>query len=1131
MAWAPSRAGRTRPRRPERTALRRLRDEFARGAAGGRPVAPRWPAIPLAQGATPGRPSDPPEQLALSTLPGVATLLRGRGHVLGEISRALDDAGGGRARMVFVTGEPGIGKTALAWEAARLARERRMDVAWGACLDADLASPFAPWLEILGPEAAAALVDPGAFPSAATDPGEAEWRRFLAFHAVVEQLQSRAAARGLLVVLEDLHWAGTPSQLLLRYVAAHLGKVGRVALLGTCRDAELDPAAPLAALVTGVDRLALSGLDDAAVADLLADLTGEPIAAPLAAELRRATGGNPFFVTQLARLGGDGGVRLPELTVPTGVEAVLARRLASLDEPIQGVLLTAAVLGEQFDADLVAAVAGASADEVLGALEVSERARVVQRVDDTGRQWAFVHVLFQEVCARRLGLEARGELHRRAADALAERGAGPSAVAHHLRRAALPPHDPRPAQADLAAGTAALKQLAWEDAAGHFELAAAAAPPGPDHDELRAEAMLGLGDARLRAGAAEAAGEAFEAAAEVARNRGWPDLLARAALGFGAGFGGFEVHMLNQRQIELLEQAAAVSPPASPLRPWVLARLSVALSFVGSEQRRLSLADEAVVLARHSGDRAARAAALASRCDAVSGPDHVTERLGAASEIVSLARQAADRPLELLGRRLRVIALSEFGSMADVDEEIAAFERVADLHGDPLYRWYVPLWRGMRALSRGELADAENYAGEAFEVGSGAGSANALVLSEMLWFVILVERRSVSVADRFRRLAVTHPELLGPAGLPMFVWLLALVGEEGEARRHLAEIQARGLDRIPRDAEWLPVMTQLAEAAVVLGDREFGAQLHERLEPYGRLCVVEGIGAAHRGSVSRAVALLAALAGDRVATLAALERAHSVDRAIGGLVAAHAHHATARVLRLLGDPNDRTRLATAARQAADAYRALSLDALATEAEVLAREVASRRATAVRSDEGELRREGDVWALTWDSTTARVRHSKGIADLAVLVARPGVEVHVRQLEPDVGRSAPSAPTPEAVLDRRAVTEYRSRLVELERDLAESEDAADLERTARLGAERDFLVAELGAAFGLGGRARPPVGDVDDRLRKAVSARIKDALRRLAEVHPAAAHHLRHSVHTGVWCAYRPERPTLWQVDPK
>ncbi len=98
------------------------------------------------------------------------------------------------------------------------------------------------------------------------------------------------------------------------------------------------------------------------------------------------------------------------------------------------------------------------------------------------------------------------------------------------------------------------------------------------------------------------------------------------------------------------------------------------------------------------------------------------------------------------------------------------------------------------------------------------------------------------------------------------------------------------------------------------------------------------------------------------------------------------------------------------------------------------------------------------------------------------------------------------------------------------MAEAEDAADLERAARLRIERDFLIDELSGAFGIGGRVRPGVGDVDDRLRKAVSARIREAVRRLDDVHPAAAHHLRHSVRTGLWCAYQPERPTVWHIDP-
>jgi hypothetical protein len=185
--------------------------------------------------------------------------LRGRDAVLRSVGRMLDQARGGHGRLVLVTGEAGIGKTALVREAAYLAQKRHMEVAWGACLNADLASPFAPWLEILGPEGAAVLVRAGGSPAGAPDPQEEEWRRFLAFHAVADQLQSRAARKGLLVVLEDLHWAGTPAQLLLlllRYVAAHLGRLGSVLLLGTCREAELEPSAPVARLVNGAEQLA-----------------------------------------------------------------------------------------------------------------------------------------------------------------------------------------------------------------------------------------------------------------------------------------------------------------------------------------------------------------------------------------------------------------------------------------------------------------------------------------------------------------------------------------------------------------------------------------------------------------------------------------------------------------------------------------------------------------------------------------------------------------------------------------------------------------------------------------------------------------------------------------------------------
>jgi hypothetical protein len=107
----------------------------------------------------------------------------------------------------------------------------------------------------------------------------------------------------------------------------------------------------------------------------------------------------------------------------------------------------------------------------------------------------------------------------------------------------------------------------------------------------------------------------------------------------------------------------------------------------------------------------------------------------------------------------------------------------------------------------------------------------------------------------------------------------------------------------------------------------------------------------------------------------------------------------------------------------------------------------------------------------------------------------------------------------VLDDRARREYKHRLDELERELADADAGHDLGRAEALHAERDALVDQLSAAVGLGGRARR-LGDPGERARKAVSARIRDAIARIDAVHPALAAHLRESVTTGTFCSYQP-----------
>jgi hypothetical protein len=166
----------------------------------------------------------------------------------------------------------------------------------------------------------------------------------------------------------------------------------------------------------------------------------------------------------------------------------------------------------------------------------------------------------------------------------------------------------------------------------------------------------------------------------------------------------------------------------------------------------------------------------------------------------------------------------------------------------------------------------------------------------------------------------------------------------------------------------------------------------------------------------------------------------------------------------------------------------------------------------------------VWTIRYAGRTVRLKHSKGLADLAVLLGRPGRQTHVAELAGgaggpvDRGDAGPMA-------DRRAVAAYRERLRQLDQERERVVD--DEVRCGRVEAERAALLAELRSVTGLGGRPRPAASDTE-RMRKAVGNRVRQAVDRIGEAHPELGRHLRASVHTGTWCAYRPEHPARWDV---
>lgn len=235
----------------------------------------------------------------------------------------------------------------------------------------------------------------------------------------------------------------------------------------------------------------------------------------------------------------------------------------------------------------------------------------------------------------------------------------------------------------------------------------------------------------------------------------------------------------------------------------------------------------------------------------------------------------------------------------------------------------------------------------------------------------------------------------------------------------------------------------------------------------------------------------------------------------------------AAVLLERGRPDDAADIDRLLGRAREAANTIGLGPLSERVEqLLQTRTESRKPPAAPPEVNVFRRDGEVWTLTFAGTTAQLRDSKGLNDIARLLAAPGTELPAADL---VGPQAASeaALGADEVLDEHARAAYRRRLGDLDAEIDEADAAHDLETAARARAERDALVTALTAAYGLGRRPRR-LGDPTERARKAVTWRIREALRRIQAQHPTLGQHLHASIHTGATCAYQPHGHVSWDL---
>jgi DNA-binding SARP family transcriptional activator len=491
---------------------------------------------------------------ARQSVPEDGVVLAGRDEVLACLDGVLAALESGQGRLVLVRGSAGIGKSAVLHEVARRGAAAGVAVASGSCPEADTPPVFWPWLQVFrelvetgGAEAVTAAFKPygnviglldrslaGLVPLPLPEPAaDLELSRTRLFHGLASGVTAFAASRPLIVLLDDMHWADAASMQLFTLLAQYLA-TAPVVLVAAYRDdmpasSAFSRALDRLATASGVEEITLGGLDREAVAACVQAIAGRTVAPEVAAVMHARTGGNPFFVGELARML-FAERRLDDVAVaaerlPRRVQEVVRRRLARLPEQTRTVLAVAAVAGREFPLGLLERTIHLEQALLFDVVEAAIAAGLLaEDTADAGLlRLRFSHDLVRQTIYDDLSGLRRARLHAQMVTALqAAQDPDPLQVARHAR-AAVPVTGPREALGHLlSAADWARGRLAFEQAEQLLGTAAglvAAMPAGEERDrqELEVRTRLGFLQQMLHGYAAPPAREQLEAASALLR--------------------------------------------------------------------------------------------------------------------------------------------------------------------------------------------------------------------------------------------------------------------------------------------------------------------------------------------------------------------------------------------------------------------------------------------------------------------------------------------------------------------------------------------------------------------------------------------------------------------------------------
>lgn len=811
----------------------------------------------------------------------------------GELELAeqvLTDVTRERVAVLWLLGEPGIGKTRLATEIALRAHGTGAPVLFGRCNE-DLPVPYQPWLEALRffaaqlpdeelderlGEGAGELVRllpelgvrlPGREPPRAGSP-EAE--QYGLFEAVRAWLAAAGGTGSVVVVLDDLHWATGPTLALLGHVARR-AETSRALLVCTARNTSPDDNEALAALVEDLERkgvpshrLELRGLGVDDVGELVSAAAGRRLddrLRALAGELATETGGNPLFLDGLlANLPPDPAWQPSAL--PGSVTETVRRRVVRLPGDVADLLRVASVAGLDFDLRVLSRAAERKELDTLEALEAADGAGLV--VEAGVDRYRFTHALVRSALRDGLSRSRRARLHLAVGQAIeALHGDDPAphapALAYHFFEAVPAGGGEKAYRYSVLAAEEALRLLSFSEAADAYGRAIELLDHDAGSDPLaRARLLLARGRAHRRASDFPSAMETFREAAAEARQRGTGELFAEVAVAFEDA--SFEPGYFGVEAVELLEEArSALGAGGSALHVRIAASLSRALEFSGRRPEAITHSENALAMARRLGDPATTADVLHRTAFSLRQTGAAIELAERGAELAELGRELGDDDLSCFGAWFLMHSAFRLGDLAAADRRMQEISDLGRRAGQPRWEWQLLIVRAARALLTADLGLAEQCLRRLQESEPPGGIDAQSVIGVATFLLRREQGRLAGLAPILRTIVELNPKaaLWGP-GLAA---LYAELGMLDDARAELERLATDGFAALPDDGTREQCLAFLAEVAVAVGDGARAGWLLDALRfREGTLLMFFGNSSSH-GPADRLLGMLASTAG------------------------------------------------------------------------------------------------------------------------------------------------------------------------------------------------------------------------------------------------------------------------------